>query len=127
MTMEQMAEEANCSLRVIKKWCSEKHRLNLFTYSENKKLTELQRQLIMFSLLGDGHITNNNDRPMYIESHAENQKEYLFWKYNILKDICSNKKSFYVDKCMEFAHDRFDKDKSLEAYYQLYKRLGCHV
>ena len=102
MTMEQMAEEANCSLRVIKKWCSEKHRLNLFTYSENKKLTELQKQLIMFSLLGDGHITNNNDRPIYIESHAENQKEYLFWKYNILKDICSNIPKYYPAEIRRF-------------------------
>ena len=102
MTMEQMAEEANCSLRVIKKWCSEKYRLNLFTYSENKKLTELQKQLIMFSLLGDGHITNNNERPIYIESHAENQKEYLFWKYNILKDICSNIPKYYPPEIRHF-------------------------
>ena len=56
-----------------------------------------------------------------------NQQENFHPIIDAIKDICSNNKSFYVDKCMDFAHDRFDKDKSLEAYYQLYKRLGYHV
>ena len=56
-----------------------------------------------------------------------NQQENFYPIIDAIKDICSNNKSFYVEKCMDFAHDRFDKDKSLEAYYQLYKRLGCHV
>lgn len=53
---KEMAEEVNCSLRVIQKWCSEIHKLNKRTFKENKHISDKQRELIMFSLLGDGHI-----------------------------------------------------------------------
>lgn len=74
MSMQEMAKEAGCSLRVMQKWCSEKHRLNDFTYKENKKLTDIQKQLIMFSLLGDGHIDKRKNQPMYIEKPRRRSK-----------------------------------------------------
>lgn len=94
MNMREMAEEANCSLRVMQKWYSEKHRLNDWTFRHEKKLNELQKQIVMFGLLGDGHIDKRPNQPMYIESHAENQKDYVFWKYSMLKDLC-NKEPVY--------------------------------
>lgn len=94
MDMHEMANEAGCTLRVMQKWCSEKHGLNDWTFRHEKRLNNLQRQIIMFGLLGDGHIDRRPDQPMYIESHAENQKDYVFWKYSILKDIC-NKEPVY--------------------------------
>lgn len=94
MDMHDMAKEANCTLRVMQKWCSEKHHLNDWTFRHEKKLNNLQRQIIMFGLLGDGHIDKRPSQPMYIESHAENQKDYVFWKYSILKDLC-NKEPVY--------------------------------
>ena len=94
MSHEDMATEAGCSLRTIKKWCSDIHHLNSHTFKENKQLTEKQKELIMFGLLGDGHIDKREDQPMYIELHAENQKEYLYWKYNILKDLCHKEPSY---------------------------------
>lgn len=94
MDMHEMAKEANCSLRVMQKWCSEKHGLNDWTFRHEKKLNELQKQIVMFGLLGDGHIDKRPNQPMYIESHAENQKDYVYWKYSILKDLC-NKEPVY--------------------------------
>lgn len=102
MSMQEMAKEAGCSLRVMQKWCSEKHRLNDFTYKENKKLTDIQKQLIMFSLLGDGHIDKRENQPMYIESHAEDQKDYIFWKYSIVKNICLNEPKYYAGRIKYF-------------------------
>jgi hypothetical protein len=49
----------------------------------------------MFGRLGDGHIDRREDQPMYIEVHAENQKDYLFWKWSILKDICNHEPVYY--------------------------------
>lgn len=89
MSMKQMAEEANCTLRVMQKWCSEKYRLNAHTFKKEKHLTNLQKKIIMFGVIGDGHIDKREAHPLYIESHAENQKDYLYWKYNILKDLCA--------------------------------------
>lgn len=80
-TYEEMAEEAGCKPRTIQKWCSEVHRLNQRTISGKIHLSDLQRRLVMFSLLGDGHISETSGN--FIVSHTEKQKDYLFWKYEI--------------------------------------------
>lgn len=98
MNMHQMSEEAGCSFRVMQKWCSEKYKLNEFTFRKEKKLSQKQRELIMFGLLGDGHIDRRVNEPMYIESHAENQKDYIYWKYSILKDLCNHEPTYYCER-----------------------------
>ena len=87
---KEMAKEANCTKRVIEKWCQEKHRLTQEYRQINKKLNNLQKNLIIGSMLGDGHIDKREDQPMFIEVHAENQKDYLYYKYNTLIDFCNN-------------------------------------
>ncbi|MBI2552505.1 hypothetical protein HYW17_04375 [Candidatus Uhrbacteria bacterium] len=51
-------------------------------------LNPLQEQLIIGSLLGDGSLTatGGGKRYRFTVSHGSKQKEYLFWKYEILKD-----------------------------------------
>lgn len=102
---KEMAKEANCSLRVIKKWCSEIYRLNKRTFKENKHLSDEQKELIMFSLLGDGHIDKRETQPIFIVSHAENQKDYLYWKYNILKDLCQSEPTYHEECFSTFSTD----------------------
>ena len=97
-SFKEMAIEAECSKRVIEKWCGEKFKLNNHTLKDYIKLSDIQKQVIMFGLLGDGHIDKREKFPMYIESHAENQKDYLLWKYDILKNLC-NKEPFYSKPC----------------------------
>lgn len=116
----EMAEEANCSLRVIQKWCSEIHRLNKRTFKENKHLSDKQKELIMFSLLGDGHIDKRENQSLFIVSHAENQKDYLYWKYDILKDICSNKPAYYGESYANFGTD---KQYLCKPYYRICTRI----
>ena len=89
MNHNEMAEEANSSKRVIEKWCCEKNGLTQKFRQRNKQLNQKQRDLIIGSLLGDGHIDKRKTQPMFIVSHAENQKDYLYWKYEILKDLCN--------------------------------------
>lgn len=98
MSHQEMADECNASLRVIQKWCSEIHKLHNNSFKEHKHLTDIQKQVIMFSMLGDGHIDRREDQPMFIEVHAENQKDYLYWKYNFLKDICKQEPSYIPPK-----------------------------
>lgn len=109
MTHEQMAQEAGCSLRVMQKWCSEKYGLNARTFKEYKKLSNIQKQLIIFSLLGDGHIDKRENAPLFIVSHAENQKDYLFWKYHILEDLCANEPTHYPEGIVNFGNDKIYK------------------
>lgn len=121
-TYKEMAEEANCSVRVIQKWCSERHNLNRRTYRKNKCLSLKQKELIMFSLLGDGHITSNG-QPVFIVCHADNQKDYLYWKYDILKDLCGTEPKHY-----EPSYENQDSDKKCK-YHSPYKfyRFGTKI
>lgn len=120
MTHKEMADEAGCSLRVMQKWCSERHGLNARTFKKYKKLSDKQKQLIMFSLLGDGHIDKREKSPLFIVSHAENQKDYLFWKYNILKDVCATEPSYYKESIVSFGTDN-------EYLCKPFYRLGTRI
>lgn len=101
-TYQEMADELGCSKRVIEKWCCERHQLNKHTMRKYLKLNTTQRKLITVSLLGDGHIDKRENQPIFIVSHAENQKEYLYWKYNILKDLCNKEPSIVNGKAKDF-------------------------
>lgn len=89
LSHDEMALEANAKKRVVEKWCAEKHRLTRGYRKANKQLSEIQKDLIIGSMLGDGHIDKRETQPMFIESHAENQKDYLYFKYAILEDLCN--------------------------------------
>lgn len=106
MSFEEMAEEAHTKPRTIQKWCSEKHRLNRRTLRKELHLTNKQKELIMFSLLGDGHISKREQEPLFIVSHAINQKDYLFWKYELLKNVCNQPPTLYTDAKSTFGTDR---------------------
>ena len=86
---EEMASEAKCSMRVIEKWCSERHRLTQEYRQVHKKLNDKQKDLIVGSMLGDGHIDKRESQPIFIVVHAENQKDYLYYKYELLKEFCN--------------------------------------
>jgi hypothetical protein len=53
------------------------------------RLTQIQRSLIIGSLLGDGYVRIvKGRRNAFLEiNHAYSMKEYVDWKYEILKDI----------------------------------------
>lgn len=95
MDMKDMAKEANCSLRTIQKWCTEVHGLSNRTFRYHYQLTPIQKTIILAGTLGDGHITKSNNQTVYIESHAADEKDYLFWKYDKLKELCVSEPSRY--------------------------------
>jgi hypothetical protein len=51
-------------------------------------LSEKQRALIIGTLLGDGHLNKRGNSYRLKIEHSINQKEYVMWKYNILKNVC---------------------------------------
>lgn len=102
MNHKEMAEEIGCKERVIQKWCQEKHGLTQKYRQENMKLNEKQRDLIIGSLLGDGHIDKKETQPIFIVSHAEDQKDYLHYKYEILKNLCNVSPRYIESKIKVF-------------------------
>ena len=105
MSHQEMADLANCKFRTLKKWCVEKYGLNNRTFRKYKHPTELQLKVMMFGTLGDGHICSRENEPMYIESHSIDEKDYLFWKYEILKDLCKHSPTYYKGMISTFSKD----------------------
>lgn len=88
-SMKEISDELNISLRTVKKWCCEKFGFNSSMRSKIVRLNKVQKDLVMIGILGDGCISENNGRYYYIESHCEEEKEYLYWKYFIMKNLCN--------------------------------------
>lgn len=120
MTHQEMANECGASLRVIQKWCSQIHRLNKWSFKEYKRLSDLQYQIILFGTLGDGHIDKREDQPLYIESHAIDETDYVFWKYDKLKDLCSAPPKYYEATYTSFGTD---KQYLCKPYYRFETRI----
>lgn len=120
MTHQEMADECGASLRVIQKWCSEIHRLNGRTFKNDKGLSNIQYQIILFGTLGDGHINKRETQPMYIESHAIDEKDYVFWKYEQLKDLCNSPPKYHGETYANFGTD---KEYLCEPFYRFETRI----
>jgi transcriptional regulator with XRE-family HTH domain len=95
MTHQEMADELGVTKRVIQKWCAGKFQLNAYTLRKYLTLNKNQKDVVMFGRLGDEHIDKRENEPIYIESHAEDEKDYLFWKYKILKNLCNSPPHYY--------------------------------
>lgn len=116
---KEMAEESGTTKRTIKKWCTEKHHLTQKYRQENKQLDNIQRSLIIGSLMGDGHIDKRETQPLFIVSHAYNQKDYLFWKYEILKDLCNIPPTYYESQIKTFGNKKYKS----QPFYRISTRL----
>ena len=101
MTTDEISEESGYSKRTIEKWIYEKNKLD---FQKDFKLNDQQKMLIVAGCLGDGHIMKQH--PVYIESHAENQKDYLFWKFGLLKNMCNMKQPSYYPECVKYIDDK---------------------
>lgn len=119
-THEEMAIEAGCKKRTIQKWCSDIHGFNNRTFKKHKNLNDLQYQLILFGTLGDGHIDKRINQSLYIESHCEAEKEYLFWKYEIIKDLCHTEPIYHEAGYYNFGTD---KEYLCQPFYRINTKI----
>ena len=105
--LNEIAKETGYTRRTLAKWICEKHRLNIRTARNYIQLSPMQKELITISTLGDGCISVDKSHSSFIVLHSEKQKDYLYWKYNILKNLCNtlpkksvkNNSIFFGKKC----------------------------
>lgn len=115
---KDIAEELGVTTRVIEKWVNEKYHI---VFREEYKLSDLQKQIVIWGTLGDGHIDKRETQPMYIESHAITEKDYLFWKYDKLKNIFNNPPIFYNGQDRQF--EKGGKIYHCKDYYRMCSRI----
>lgn len=114
---QEIADELQISKRVIEKWLYEK---NHFIFREVYKLSDIQRQIVVWGTLGDGHIDKRDTQPLYIESHSIEEKDYLFWKYKHMKPMFNSPPVFHVGGYKTFSNNKtyYCKD-----YYRMSSKI----
>lgn len=115
---QDIANELNVSKRVIEKWLYEK---NHFIFREVYKLSPIQRQIVIWGTLGDGHIDKRETQPLYIESHSIEEKDYIFWKYERLKPMFNQPPVFYKGNIKTF--NGSDKIYYCKDYYRMSSKI----
>lgn len=93
-------------------------------------LSKLQHQVLIGTLLGDGHLEKNGHHVRLKIDHSLKQKEYVRWKYQVFKNLVIKPphtiEAFDSRTNKIYKHSRF-ATKSLEVfdkYYQLFYALG---
>jgi len=75
-------------------------------------LNERRLDIVIGTLLGDGCLEKNGKYVRLRTDHSERQKEYVFWKFQEMRDLVSGKPRFvkYYDKRTRkiYKHWRFD-------------------
>ena len=118
-TEKQVAAEQKLKLRLIVKWAGI-HHLGENGFAKLKTLSSKQTELIKASLLGDGHISDH----IFIVSHCEKQKDYLYWKYDVLKDVCKSPPSYYPGGEAIFKGKAFNRSPSYRFNTRKLDQLG---
>jgi len=93
-------------------------------------LTQLQRSLIIGSVLGDGHIRIMPGRKdAFLEvNHSLKAKDYVDWKYFVLKNICNSEPKERETNEGRHAYRFFTKqDKEITEIYNLFYRDGKKI
>lgn len=93
-------------------------------------LTQFQKSVIIGSILGDGYlriVPGRKDAFLEI-NHSVNQKDYVDWKYSILKNICISLPKLRKGKGRRIAYRFYTKQLlELTEMYQLFYRNGRKI
>lgn len=83
LTNLEISKKLNIDVRVVEYF------KNKPITNNDYKLSNLEKQIIIGSLLGDGNISLNKSKHLahFIFAHSSKQKEYAIWKATILKNI----------------------------------------
>ena len=84
-------------------------------------LTQFQNSLIIGSILGDGYVRIMPGRKnAFLEiNHSANQKEYVDWKYEMLRDVCRSSPKLRKGNGKRLAYRFYTRQ--LKAITDLYK------
>ena len=91
--------------------------------ARKQDLNESQRNLVVGSLLGDGYLVKTTRGYAFRVNHGPAQKDYVDWKYDILKNLVNSPPRF-AENCYYFrtvSHPFFDQLR--EQFYSGRKKV----
>ena len=94
---------------------------------KNIKIDDFQKAVIIGSILGDGNLSSNWSKTNYRLkiSHSLKQSQYVWWKYEILKNLVLTKPQVY-DKTKSISFRTISHSK-LSEFYKLFYPNGKKV
>lgn len=91
-----------------------------------KKLTELQKDLLIGTLLGNGNLqTITGETWRYRAVHKSSHYIYILNKYNVLKDMCKTEPCYskHWDPCYEVYYERYSFNTLTDVRLRYYGKL----
>jgi len=104
---------------------------DLILYKKNIRLTPRQRNLLIGTILGDGNLrfVRKNREASFIVDHSITQKDYVFWKYEIMREFVLTEpkelvRIYHKDKSRLLRSSRFSTISHSEftSLYELFYR-----
>lgn len=90
-------------------------------------LSEVQKELILGCVLGDGYMRKKVNAHLQI-THSIKQKEYVDWKYQILKNIVITSPKLYRGNAGRVGYRFFTKSLSeLTSFYSRFYQNGVKI
>ena len=109
---------------------------DLKVYKESIHLSPIQKEFLIGTILGDGNLrfVSRNREASFITDHGENQKAYVFWKYEIMKNwVLTEPKElnriYHKDKSRKLRSFRFSTISHPEftSLYNLFYKNGVKI
>ncbi|QWU14259.1 LAGLIDADG DNA endonuclease family protein [Paenibacillus sophorae] len=115
----QIAEKYGCAATTIR---NKLLRYNITPETQEKfnQLSDLQKDLVVGSMLGDGHLQKKNNLTLLTVSHCEDQKEYANAKLQIIRNLCNHEDLYFLDRSRET-----DSKNRQDQYSFTTKSMSC--
>ena len=91
------------------------------------ELNDLQKQILISGIFGDGNYKKQGLGFMYRECHALGEANYCKWKYDVLGKLTEDNRFSYANRGNELVEFETMTTKDLEVYGKLNKDLGSAI
>ncbi len=90
-------------------------------------LSEIQQQVILGCILGDGYMRKKTHAHLQI-THSFKQKEYVDWKYQILKNLTMKPPSIYKGNAERIGYRFYTKNlPEITSFYKRFYPSGIKI
>lgn len=105
-------------------------------YKESIQLSSYQKEFLIGTLLGDGNMrfVSRNRQASLVIDHSLAQKDYVFWKYNVMKNLVLTEpkelsRVYHKDKSRMLTSFRFStiSHSELTSWYNVFYQNGVKI
>ena len=102
LTTHDIANKFSCHKKIVSRYLA-KYNIPInncgrkFYKNKQQKLTNIQRQVLIGTLLGDGCLSKHGNHARLVAGHCEKQYDLLHFKFNTFNNLTSKQERFCRD------------------------------